>query len=116
MAGRAALLMLKRAFDRNDVMIVEDNFFAEPKQLPSTITVAEICERFVAAGLPCKTERQEDEVWIVFEGRTSKLIFTVNASGCPLTAILPEEMDYDADFACVIFDVFDGIGWTFAPD
>jgi hypothetical protein len=40
----------------------------------------------------------------------------VNASGCPLTATLPEEMDYDADFACVIFDVFDSIGWTFAPD
>jgi hypothetical protein len=116
MTGRAVLLMLKRAFDRNDVMIVEDNFFAEPEPPPATIKVTEICERFVSAGLPCKAERQNDVVRIVFEGRKSNLIFTVNASGYPLTATLPEEMDYDADFACIIFDVFDSIGWTFAPD
>lgn len=97
-------------------MIVEDNFFAEPKQHPSTVTVAEICERFAAAGLPCKAERHEEEVWIVFAGRKCNLVFTVNASGRPLTATMPEAADYDADFACAIFDVFDGIGWTFAPD
>jgi hypothetical protein len=97
-------------------MIVEDNFFAEPEQCPSTATVTEICERFAAAGLPCKAERREEEVRIVFEGRKSNLVFTVNASGRPLTATMPEEMDYDADFACVIFDVFDSIGWTFAPE
>ena len=97
-------------------MIVEDNFFDEPKQYPSTVTVAEICERFTAAGLPCKAVRQEEEVRIVFEGRKSNLVFTVNASGRPLTATMPEEMDYDADFACVIFDVFDSIGWSFAPE
>lgn len=97
-------------------MIVEDNFFTEPRQYPSTVTVTEICERLAAAGLPCKAERHEDEMWIVFEGRKSNLVFTVNASGHPLTATMPEETDYDADFACVIFDVFDGIGWTFAPD
>ncbi len=97
-------------------MIVEDNYFSEPKQYPSTVTVAEICERFTAAGLPCKAERQEEEVRIVFEGRKSNLVFTVNASGRPMTATMPEEMDYDADFACVIFDVFDSIGWSFAPE
>jgi len=99
-----------------DVMIVEDDFFAEPEQYPSTVTVAEICERFTAAGLPCKAERHEEEVQIVFEGRKSNLVFTVNASGRPLTATMPEEMDYDADFACVIFDVFDSLGWRFAPE
>jgi hypothetical protein len=97
-------------------MIVEDNYFSEPKPYPSTVTVAEICERFTAAGLPCKAERQEEEVRIVFEGRKSNLVFTVNASGRPMTATMPEEMDYDADFACVIFDVFDSIGWSFAPE
>ena len=97
-------------------MIVEDNFFAEPKQYPKAVTVTEICERFAAAGLPCKAVRHEDEVRIVFEGRKSCLVFTVNASGNPLTATMPDEIDYDADFACAIFDVFDGIGWTFAPD
>jgi hypothetical protein len=97
-------------------MIVEDNFFAELKRYPSTVTIAEICERFAAAGLPCKAARHEDEVRIVFEGRRSSLVFTVNAFGKPLTATMPEETDYDADFACAIFDVFDGIGWSFAPD
>jgi len=96
-------------------MIVEDNLFTEPEQHPSTVTVAEICERFAAAGLPCKAERCDAEVRVLFEGRKSKLIFTVNAAGHPLTATMPEEIDYDADFACVLFDVFDRIGWTFAP-
>ncbi len=97
-------------------MIVEDNFFDEPKQYPPTVTVAEICERFKVAGLPGKVVRHEEEVRIVFEGRKSNLVFTVNAAGCPLTATLPEEADYDADFACIIFEVFDSIGWNFAPE
>jgi len=97
-------------------MIIEDNFFAEPEECPSTVTVAEICRRFTAAGLPCKAERDQGQVRIFFEGRKSNLVFTVNVSGRPLTATLPEETDYDPDFACVIFDVFDSIGWTFAPE
>ncbi|MGD0253814.1 MAG: hypothetical protein ABSC01_14100 [Verrucomicrobiota bacterium] len=97
-------------------MIVEDNFFTEPEQHPATVTVAEICERFTVAGLPCRAERHEEEVRVIFEGRKSKLVFTLDASGHPLTAIMPDEMDYDADFACVIFEVFDGMGWSFAPD
>ena len=97
-------------------MIVEDNFFSEPERPPSTVTVADLCEKFAAAGLRCKAERHDEEVWIVFEGRKSNLVFTVNASGHPLTATLPDAMDYDADFACVVFEVFDSIGWTFAPN
>lgn len=97
-------------------MIIEDNFFAESQQYPSKVTVAEICRRFADAGLPCEAERHDAEVRIVFRDRKSNLVFTVNASGHPLTATMPEEMDYDADFACVVFDVFDSIGWTFAPD
>ena len=97
-------------------MIVEDNFFAEPKEHPSTVTVAEICQRFADAGLPCKAERHQDRVRIVFENRKSNLVFTVNASGRPLTATMPEEKDYDVEFACIIFDVFESIGWSFMPD
>ena len=97
-------------------MIVEDNFFAEPKGYPSTVTVAEICQRFADAGLPCKAERHQNEVRIVFENRTSNLIFAVNASGRPLTATIPEETDYDVESACIIFNVFDSIGWSFAPE
>ena len=97
-------------------MIVEDNFFAEPTERPSTITVAEICQQFTTAGLPCKAVRLGNEVRITFEGRKTSLVFTVNISGRPLTANMTEETDSDADFACVVFDVFDRIGWTFAPD
>ena len=96
-------------------MILEDNFFPESPPPPSSVTVAEICDRFVAAGLPCRSERHEDELRIVFEGRKSGLIFRVNASGHPLTATMPDETDYDAEFASVIFEVFESIGWTYAP-
>jgi hypothetical protein len=96
-------------------MIIEDNFFPDSKEHPPEVTVAELCERFTAAGLPCKTERRQDEVRIVFEGRKCNLVFTVNASGCPLTATMPDETDYDANIASVIFEVFDSIGWVYAP-
>ncbi|HKW29587.1 MAG TPA: hypothetical protein VJT54_09645 [Verrucomicrobiae bacterium] len=96
-------------------MIVEDNFFPDPKEHPPTITVAEICERFNAAGLPCKAERQNDDVKVVFNGRKSNLLFTVNPSGNLLTATMPEESDYNADFACRLFEVFDSIGWSYEP-
>jgi hypothetical protein len=96
-------------------MIIEDNFFPDPKEHPSTITVAEICERFTAASLPCKSDRQGTEVKISFNGRKSSLIFTMNASGNLLTATMREESDYDADFACALFEVFDSIGWSYEP-
>ncbi|HEV2436071.1 MAG TPA: hypothetical protein VG077_08725 [Verrucomicrobiae bacterium] len=96
-------------------MILEDNFFPDPKEHPPTITAAELCERFTAAGLPCKAERRLEDVKIIFEGRKSNLLFTVNASGNLLTATMPEESDYDADFACALFEVFDSIGWSYEP-
>ena len=101
--------------EQNDVMILEDNFFPDPKEHPPTINAAELCERFTAAGLPCKAERRREDVKIIFEGRKSNLLFTVNASGNLLTATMPEESDYDADFACALFEVFDSIGWSYEP-
>jgi hypothetical protein len=96
-------------------MIVEDNFFPDPKEHPSQITVDEICERFAAAGLTCKSERQDMDVKIIFEGRKASLVFTVNASGNPLTASMPDESDCDPDFACALFEVFDSLGWSYEP-
>jgi|ERR1022692_131208 hypothetical protein len=93
-----------------------EDFLTRPKDYPTTLNVAQICERFVAAGLPCATEYHDGEVWIAFEGRQSNLVFTVNATGRPLTAIMPEAMDYDAEFACIVFEVFDGLGWSFEPN
>jgi len=98
--------------DNNTVTMTED-FLSGPREYPSAITVAEIRDRFIAAGLPCWLEHHDGEVWIVFENRQSNLIFTVNAGGRPLTAIMPEAMDYDTDFACVVFDVFDSMGWSY---
>jgi len=97
-------------------MIIEGDYFTEPKPCPSVGTIAEICERFTAAGLPCRAQQHDEEVWIIFAGRKSRLVLTVNASGRPLTATMPEETDYDAEFACVIFEVFDNVGWRFMPN
>ena len=91
-------------------MIVEDNFFAEAEPYPSTISLGEISERLTAAGFPCKVERFADEARIIFQGRKSHLVLTLNPVGRPLTATMTEEADYDADFACAVFDVFDSIG------
>lgn len=97
-------------------MIVEDNFFPDPNKHPPTVTITELCERFTGAGLPCKAERLEGEVRILFRGHKSNLVFTVNPSGYLLTATMPGEPDFDVDFACVVFDVFDSIGWIYAPE
>ena len=96
-------------------MIVEDNFFPDPKDPSPQVTVDEICERFAAAGLPCRPEREDLEVRIIFDGRRANLLFTVNASGNLLTATMPDESDYDPDFACALFEVFDSMGWTYDP-
>jgi hypothetical protein len=97
----------------SDVTTMTEDFLTGPKEYPSTITVAEIREQFVAMGLPCRIEYHPGEVWIVFEGRECNLVFTVNASGRPLSAFMPESPGYDAEFACVVFDVFDSVGWSF---
>jgi hypothetical protein len=96
-----------------DVPIMTEDFLTEPQEYPTAITVTEIRERFVAMGLPCQVEYHPGEVWIVFEGRESSLVFTVNATGRPLSASMPESLGYDMDFACVVFDVFDSLGWSY---
>lgn len=96
-------------------MIIEDDYFPDSKAHSSLVTVAELCERFAAAGLPCHSECLKDGVKIFFKDRKSNLIFTVNASGQPLSATLGDESDYDAEFASVLFHVFESIGWTYAP-
>jgi len=65
--------------------------------------------------LPCKFERQDDDVRVIFDGRKSNLLFTVNGSGNLMTATMPDESDYDPDFACALFEVFESIGWSYEP-
>jgi hypothetical protein len=90
-----------------------EDFISEPKEYPSTITVDQIREQFFAAGLPCHLEHSPREAWVFFEGRTSRLVLTLNAAGLPITAEMVAANDYDAEFACVIFDVFDSFGWSY---
>ena len=96
-------------------MIVVDTFFPDPREHPPAITVDEICARFEAAGLPCKFERQDDDVRVIFDDRKSNLLFTVSGSGNLMTATMPDESDYDPDFACALFEVFESIGWSYEP-
>jgi len=94
-------------------MTSSNDFFEQPKEPQSAGTVEEIRDRFIAAGARCKMERQDDEVRLVFDGRKCYLRFTVNASGRPLTASMPDATDYDADFGQIVFKVFESIGWKF---
>jgi hypothetical protein len=95
-------------------MAASDDLSEEKNYFPVN-TVAEICDRFAAAGLSCKTERHDDEERIVFENRQCYLAFTVNASGRPLTASMPDKTDYDAELGQIVFSVFNSIGWQFQP-
>jgi len=96
-------------------MARNSDYFEEPENRPASATVEEIRDRLVASGLPCKIERRGNEARIIFERRQCFLLFTVNPSGRPLTASMPDTTDYDAEFAHAVFDVFDSIGWKFKP-
>jgi hypothetical protein len=89
------------------------DYFEEPKEHATVENVDGIRDRFIAAGLPCAIERHGKEERLVFPGKKCYLAFTVNPAGRPLTASMPESEDYDADFAQVVFGVFDSIGWKF---
>ena len=94
-------------------MATSGDYFSEEKPYQPANTVSEIRDRFVAAGLPCTLEQQDNKARIRFEGRKCYLAFTVNDEGRPLTASMPEAEDYDAEFAQVLFEVFESIGWKF---
>ena len=90
-----------------------EDFISEPKEYPSNITVEQIREQFFAAGLPCHIEHSPREAWVFFNGHTSRLVLTLNAAGHPIMAEMETANDYDAEFACAVFDVFDSFGWSY---
>lgn len=94
-------------------MPTNGDYFEEPQERPAPPTVADIRDRFIAAGLPCTTERSGNKEKIIFTGRKCQLVFRINESGRPLTASMPQSEDYDAEFAQVVFEVFESIGWRF---
>lgn len=91
------------------------DYFEQPKESSPRITVQELRDRFAAAGLPCRIERDDTKVRIVFEKRKCDLIFTVDEFDRPSMASMPDTTDYDVEFAQIIFEVFDSIGWKFQP-
>lgn len=96
-------------------MTNSSDYFEEPKQYPAVATVEEIRDRFIELGLSCQIERRENTARILFDGKKCYLAFTTNPSGKPLTASMPDTTDYDAEFAHIVFEVFDSIGWKFQP-
>ena len=95
--------------------MADGDFFEEPKSHQPINTVEEIYDRFIASGLSCKIERGENSAQIIFDGKRCYLEFTTNESGRPLTAAMPDKTDYDVEFAQIVFEVFDSIGWKFLP-
>jgi hypothetical protein len=91
------------------------DYFETPKESAPKITVQDLRDRFAAAGLPCRVERDGTKARIVFENRECFLIFTVDEFDVPSMASMPETKDYDAEFGRIIFEVFDSIGWQFQP-
>jgi hypothetical protein len=95
---------------------MEDDLFTSPTEATPAFTVEDIREMLVAAGLPCAIEPHDGKLWIVFEGRDSNLVFTVDADGHPESAVMPPTIDDDPGFAYIIFDVFECLGWNYIQD
>ena len=92
------------------------DLFICPKEGAPTITVAEIRDRFVAAGLPCTIETHDGEPWIVFDGHESDLLFTVQADGRAGSAVMQASMDDDPSFDDRVCGVFESFGWSYVED
>jgi hypothetical protein len=91
------------------------DLFICPKDDAPPITVEQVQQRFVAAGLPCTIETH-DELWIVFDGHESDLVFTVEADGRAGSAVMQASMDDDPDFGEKVFSVFESFGWSYVED
>jgi len=91
------------------------DLFICPEEGAESITVELIRERFVSAGLPCSIE-MHDEPWIVFDGRESDLVFTVDAEGRASSAVMQASMNDDPEFGERVFAVFETFGWSSGED
>jgi len=87
------------------------DYFEKPDESSPKITVHEIRDRFVAAGMACHIEPDDMRLRIVFEKRKSFLSFIVDEFDHPSMASMSENADCDAAFAQKVSNVFDSIGW-----
>jgi hypothetical protein len=84
-----------------------------PQEDAARITVEQIRERFVTAGLPCAIETHDGEPWIVFDGHESDLVFTVEADGRAGSAVMQASLDDDLAFGDRVFGVFESFRWSY---
>ena len=92
------------------------DLFICPKEYASPITVGEIRERFVAAGLLCTIETHDAGPWLVFHGHESDLVFNVEADGRAGSAVMQASIDDDPNFGEIVFAVFESFGWSYVED
>ena len=91
------------------------DLFICPKEDAAPITVEQIRERFISAGLSCSIETHE-EPWIVFDGYESDLVFTVEADGSAGSAVMQASSNDDLAFGERVFRVFESFGWSYVED
>jgi len=95
---------------------MEDDPTTNPTESALSFTVEDICGVLAEAGLACAIEPHGEKLWIVFEDRDSNLVFTVDADGHPVSAVMPPTIDDDPEFAYMIFDVFESLGWNYIQE
>ena len=86
-------------------------YFA-PTEKAAPITLAQLQERLIAAGLPCTVEADSGEThWLVFEPHESTLY--VSTTGDQVTlATLEFGMNDDPGVGCKIEEIMDAIGFS----
>ena len=111
--GRAALTFVATACITQNMGA---DLFICPKEDAAPITVEQIRERLVTAGLPCNIETHDGDPWIVFDGRQSDLVFTVETDGRAGSAVMQASLDDDPAFGDRVFDVFESFNWSYVED
>lgn len=86
-----------------------------PKENSAPITVEQIRERFISAGLPCTIETH-DQRWIVFSDHESALVFTVELDGQASSAVIQASPADDPTFVERVFNIFESFGWSYVED
>ena len=104
------------AASRNSLWHMSADLFICPNADAFSITVEEIRERFVAAGLACAIETRSGEHWIVFKGHKSDLIFTTEKDGRAASAVMQAAMEDPPAFGERVLRAFESFGWRYVED
>ena len=104
------------AGSRNSLLLMSADLFICPTADALSITVEEIRERFVAAGLGCAIETRGAERWIVFDGNKSELVFTTEKDGRAASAVMQAAMEDPPAFGERVLKAFESFGWRYVED